>query len=169
MGYGKQDRYAQAPEANTFGIPAKYGIQGVPQVTGNGGLPYIGVGDLASMGPSPYTPTIFHSHSLQIIDNVTKLYGKHVFKMGIDVNSLEGDIDQPPWRSGTSTSMASTPTFPLRTTEHRNRPISLDPDCQHGSWWREPSRRALRPGIKCLLHQRSPLVRRVLILRMPSR
>ena len=100
VGYGKQDRYAQAPEANTFGIPAKYGIQGVPQVTGNGGLPYIGVGDLASMGPSPYTPTIFHSHSLQIIDNVTKLYGKHVFKMGIDVNSLEGDIDQPPWGRG---------------------------------------------------------------------
>jgi len=100
LGYGKQDRSIQAPEANTLGIPAQYGIQGVPQFPGNGGLPAISIGNLPTLGPSGYTPTIIHAHNLQIIDNVTKIYGKHLLKAGIDINDIEGDILQPPWGRG---------------------------------------------------------------------
>jgi hypothetical protein len=100
LGYGKQDRYIQAPEANTLGIPAQYGIQGVPQFAGNGGLPTLSIGSLPTLGPSAYTPTIIHAHNLQIIDNVTKTFGKHVLKAGVDINDIEGDILQPPWGRG---------------------------------------------------------------------
>ncbi len=40
------------------------------------------IDDLAAIGPSAYTPTIIHAHNLQIIDNLTKIHGKHVFKDG---------------------------------------------------------------------------------------
>ena len=100
LGYGKQDRSIQAPEADTLGIPAQYGIQGIPQLPGNGGLPNIGISPFAGIGPSPYTPTIIHAHNLQIIDNVTKIYGRHLLKMGVDINDIEGDIVQPPWGRG---------------------------------------------------------------------
>ena len=100
LGYTKEDLSSVTSSAGTLGIPAQYGIQGVPQVVGNGGLPIIGVGDLNQMGPGGWSPTYIVQHDLQIIDNVTKIKGKHVFKAGVDINSLEGDIFQPPWGRG---------------------------------------------------------------------
>jgi hypothetical protein len=41
-------------------------------------LPNITIGGLPGIGPSAYTPTVIHSHNLQIIDNVTKTYGRHL-------------------------------------------------------------------------------------------
>ena len=36
--------------ASTMGIPEQFGIQGVPQLPLNGGLPYLGIGTLSGLG-----------------------------------------------------------------------------------------------------------------------
>lgn len=100
LGYTKESLSSVSSSAYTLGIPAQFGIQGIPQVPGNGGLPVIGISGLAQIGPGQWNPTFILQHDLQIIDNVSKIKGKHVIKVGVDINSLEGDIFQPPWGRG---------------------------------------------------------------------
>ncbi len=100
FGYTKEYLTSSYATANTAGIPEQFGIQGIPVVAGDGGLPVIGVSGLAQIGPGQWSPTYITQHDLQVIDNVTKIKGKHVFKAGVDINSLEGDIFQPPWGRG---------------------------------------------------------------------
>ncbi len=100
LGYTKESLSSVSSSAYTLGIPAQFGIQGIPQVPGNGGLPVIGVGGLATMGPGQWNPTYILQHDFQVIDNVTKIKGKHILKAGVDINALEGDIFQPPWGRG---------------------------------------------------------------------
>ncbi len=101
MAWNTQYRSANGgPEGNTLGIPEQYGIQGVPQFPGNGGLPIIGISGLAGIGPSGWTPTIIDERDIQIIDNFTKVYGKHVLKGGVEINSMKGFILQPAFGRG---------------------------------------------------------------------
>ena len=88
---------------NTMGIPASYGIQGIPQVANNGGLPPITITGLHNMGVGNYTPTLETIHALEIMDNLTKTHANHTFKMGFQLDSLEGDIIQPPSSRGNFT------------------------------------------------------------------
>ena len=41
------------PNLNTLGQPAQYGIQGIPQITGNGGLPTVNINDLQRLRVAP--------------------------------------------------------------------------------------------------------------------
>ena len=101
MAWNTQYRSANGgPEGNTLGIPEQYGIQGIPQFAGNGGLPIIGISGLAGIGPSGWTPTIIDEKDIQIIDNFTKVYGKHVLKGGVEINSGKGFILQPAFGRG---------------------------------------------------------------------
>ena len=100
LGYTKEYLNSSYATANTPGIPEQFGIQGIPVVPGDGGLPVIGVNTLDQIGPGQWSPTYIIQHDLQVIDNVTKIKGKHVLKFGVDINSLEGDIFQPPWGRG---------------------------------------------------------------------
>ena len=85
---------------NTFGIPAEFGIAGVPQVTNNGGLPPTAIGGLTHIGVGNSTPTLQTVWSLEGVDAVTKVYRNHTFKTGIQVDDLEGNISQPPQGRG---------------------------------------------------------------------
>lgn len=94
---------------NTFGLPGQFGIQGIPQVANNGGLPPIafnasGVsGGLTHIGVGSYTPTLETIHALEIMDNVTKIHANHTFKAGLQIDSLQGNIIQPPNSRGNFT------------------------------------------------------------------
>ena len=89
-----------APGPGTCNIPLQYGIQGVPQAAGNGGLPIIVIAGLRTLGVGNYSPTLQYVWSLEGVDAVTKIWRNHTFKTGIQVDDLEGNISQPPQGRG---------------------------------------------------------------------
>ena len=88
------------PEGGTSGIPAQYGIQGIPQFAENGGLPEITFGGLATLGTNAYLPSDETSQTLQITDDFTKVYKSHSFKLGIESQLVKNDVLQPPYSHG---------------------------------------------------------------------
>jgi hypothetical protein len=84
------------PFANTMGIPAQYGIQGVPQVPSNGGLGSIFITGLNTLGSNQFMPSIEYSNTLQFTDNLTKHLGRHSLKTGFEFQQLRFSILQPP-------------------------------------------------------------------------
>ena len=88
-------------KATTLGIPAQYGIQGIPQVPENGGLPGFTFGGLGStLGSNNFLPSDEVSQTLQVTDDFTKIYGKHSFKMGIEYQHVKFSTLQPAWSRG---------------------------------------------------------------------
>jgi hypothetical protein len=88
------------PEGGTMGIPAQFGIQGVPQVTENGGLPGFTFQGLSNLGSNNYLPSDEVSQTLQITDDFTKIYGKHSFKTGIEYQHVKFSTLQPAYSRG---------------------------------------------------------------------
>ncbi|HEY1470999.1 MAG TPA: carboxypeptidase regulatory-like domain-containing protein [Candidatus Acidoferrum sp.] len=89
------------PVADQLGIPEQYGIQDVPQVAGNGGLPAFGFnGGLSTLGSNAFLPSNEVSQTLQLTDDVTKIFGKHTFKMGFEWQHVKFTTLQPPWSHG---------------------------------------------------------------------
>ena len=95
-----------SPEANNLkgtggnGIPADFGIQGIPQAAENGGLPAFGINGLQTLGSNAFLPSDEISSTFQITDDLTKIYGKHTFKMGIEWQHVNFSTLQPPWSRG---------------------------------------------------------------------
>ena len=85
---------------NELGIQGQFGIQGIPQVAGNGGLWAINIGGLSNLGVASYIPTIRTITSLQLSDNVTKVHGSHTLKGGFEVIYIDAPIVQPPYGKG---------------------------------------------------------------------
>jgi len=83
-----------------MGIPAQYGIPGVPQDPGNGGLPGINIAALSGIGSLGWMPTLSTVRTLEIMDNVTKIYGAHTFKAGVQVDDFNAPIVQPSYSRG---------------------------------------------------------------------
>jgi hypothetical protein len=96
VGFGHSEKEQLLSNANVTGLPAQYGIQGIPQVAGNGGLPSFNISGLTALGPTDDRPTIQSVWDLEITDNVTKELGRHTFKTGVQVDDLQGNIMQPP-------------------------------------------------------------------------
>ncbi len=89
-----------APEANTFGIPAQFGIQDIPQTTLNGGLPAFAIGGLSTLGSNNFLPSDEISSTFQLTDDVTKILGNHTFKMGFEWQHVKFSTLQPSWSHG---------------------------------------------------------------------
>jgi hypothetical protein len=100
VGMVHSDKLQKSFYGDTFGIPEKYGIQGVPQVANNGGLPPITINGLTHIGVGNYTPTVQYVYSIEGEDAVTKVFRSHTFKTGFQIDDLEGDISQPPQGRG---------------------------------------------------------------------
>jgi hypothetical protein len=81
-------------------IPGQFGIQDVPQQSLNGGLPAFGINGLATLGSNAFLPSDEVSSTFQLTDSVTKIYGKHTFKMGIEWQHVKFSTLQPPWSRG---------------------------------------------------------------------
>ncbi len=88
------------PVGNQLGIPAQYGIQGIPQVAENGGLPNFYINDLQNLGSNNFLPSDEATATLQVTDDFTKIYGKHSFKMGIEYQHVKFSTLQPAWSRG---------------------------------------------------------------------
>jgi Carboxypeptidase regulatory-like domain/TonB-dependent Receptor Plug Domain len=88
------------PVGTQLGIPAQYGIQGIPQVSENGGLPEISISGLSSLGSNSYLPSDEVSQTLQLTDDFTKIYGKHSFKTGVEYQLVKFSTLQPAYSHG---------------------------------------------------------------------
>jgi hypothetical protein len=88
------------PVGGQNGIPATYGIQGIPQFAGNGGLPSIAIGGLATLGSNAFLPSDEISQTLQITDDFTKVYHSHTFKAGIESQQVKFSVLQPGFSRG---------------------------------------------------------------------
>jgi len=95
-----------SPEANNLkgsggnGIPADFGIQGIPQQHENGGLPAFGITGLSTLGSNAFLPSDEVSSTIQFTDDFTRIYGKHTFKMGYEYQHVKFSTLQPPWSRG---------------------------------------------------------------------
>ncbi len=85
---------------NLTNIPATFGIQGIPQLQENGGLPAFGINGLSTLGSNAFLPSDEVSSTFQLTDDVTKILGKHTFKMGIEWQHVKFSTLQPPWSRG---------------------------------------------------------------------
>lgn len=90
-----------SPAANDLSnIPGQFGIQAIPQVKENGGLPAFSIQGLATLGSNAFLPSDEVSSTIQFTDDFTKIYGKHTFKMGFEVQHVKFSTLQPPWSRG---------------------------------------------------------------------
>jgi len=90
-----------SPEAdNLSNIPLTYGIQGIPQQTENGGLPAFGINGLQTLGSNAFLPSDEITSTTQLTDDLTKIYGKNTFKMGVEWQHVNFSTLQPPWSRG---------------------------------------------------------------------
>ncbi len=87
-------------EGGTAGIPAQYGIGGVQQIANNGGLPPIDIGGLSNLGVATYIPTIRTVQVYELSDNLSKNISSHNIRVGYQLDSIKGDITQPPYGKG---------------------------------------------------------------------
>jgi hypothetical protein len=95
LGYNHLSATRTQPNANTTGIPARFGIQGVPQGDSNGGLGTIFLSGLNQLGGNDYLPSIELSTTSQITDNLTKTVGRQTLKAGFQWQRLGFAILQP--------------------------------------------------------------------------
>jgi Carboxypeptidase regulatory-like domain/TonB dependent receptor/TonB-dependent Receptor Plug Domain len=90
-----------SPDASSLtNIPGNFGIQGIPQQSLNGGLPAFGINGLQTLGSNAFLPSDEVTSTFQITDTVTKIYGKHTFKMGFEWQHVKFSTLQPPWSRG---------------------------------------------------------------------
>jgi Carboxypeptidase regulatory-like domain len=101
FGYSRLRTSAEPPSAFTTGIPAKYGIQGIPQSSENGGLPTIDINGLTSLGAGAFaSPNRRSSDTIQFTENLTKVHGGHSFKGGFEYQRLHFPWTDPAWSRG---------------------------------------------------------------------
>jgi Carboxypeptidase regulatory-like domain/TonB dependent receptor len=81
-------------------IPGQYGIQDIPQSQLNGGLPAFGINGLSTLGSNSFLPSDEISSTFQLTDDLTKIYGKHTFKMGFEWQHVKFSTLQPSWSHG---------------------------------------------------------------------
>jgi hypothetical protein len=91
-----------SPSANDLSnLPlSQTGVAGIPQLSENGGLPAFGINGLSTLGSNAFLPSDEVSSTFQLTDSVTKIYGKHTFKMGFEFQHVKFSTLQPPWSRG---------------------------------------------------------------------
>jgi hypothetical protein len=101
FGFSREHTYrVQAFGDDTSDIPGQFGIQGIPQLKGNGGLPTIHVGGLTRLGSSDWLVSERFSNTTQFTENLTKIYKSHAFKGGFMVQHISFPWTAPPWSRG---------------------------------------------------------------------
>jgi hypothetical protein len=99
-GVTRQSTTALQAYADTMGIPAQFGIQGIPQRNRNGGLPSLGIGGLTQIGSTAWFPSMEPNMTDQLMENVTFLKGGHTFKAGTEIQHIKWAVYQPSWPRG---------------------------------------------------------------------
>lgn len=101
VGFTREHTLRNGPYgADTSNIPAQFGIQGIPQIEGNGGLPYINVGGISQFGSAEWLISDRFSNTLQFTENLNKVYHSHTFKGGFEAQSIYFPWTAPPYSRG---------------------------------------------------------------------
>jgi Carboxypeptidase regulatory-like domain/TonB dependent receptor len=96
IGISRLTDVAEPDVANTAGIPQQFGINGVPQGPGLGGLPFINISGLTGIGPGEWaSPNTRVTDTRQITENLTMIRGSHTFKGGFEVQRIRYSFDDP--------------------------------------------------------------------------
>ena len=75
VGFNREHTSRVQPFGNdTTNIPAQFGIQGIPQTPGNGGLPNLAIGGLSQLGSSEWLISDRYSNTIQFTENLNKVY-----------------------------------------------------------------------------------------------
>lgn len=90
----------QANFSDLSNIPATYGIQGIPQLPKNGGLPNIGVGSITNLGSASFLVSDEFNSTTQVTENLTHIYKSHTFKGGFEFQHIKFSTLQPAWSRG---------------------------------------------------------------------
>lgn len=88
------------PNGNTMGIPEQFGIQDIPQIPLNGGLPAFGFNGFATLGSNAFLVSQEFNSTVQFTENLTKIYNAHTFKGGFEMQHIKFSTLQPPWSRG---------------------------------------------------------------------
>lgn len=100
IGFNHLHTTRTGPSGGVDGIPAKFGIQGIPQGNLNGGLPSIAISGLNSLGSNDFLPSDEISQTLQVVDDFTKIYGRNSFKVGFEYQDVHFNTLQPAFSRG---------------------------------------------------------------------
>ena len=101
IGYSRlHSLLAQYDSNNLTNIPAQFGIQGIPQVAQNGGLPLFTIGDLHVLGQPAFLPADKWSNTLQATENLTKMAGRHTITTGLEFQNVRWPDTTPPSSRG---------------------------------------------------------------------
>ncbi|HVN03383.1 MAG TPA: carboxypeptidase-like regulatory domain-containing protein [Bryobacteraceae bacterium] len=101
VGFNREHTSRVQPYGNdTSNIPGQFGIEGVLQTAGNGGLPYLGIGGLSQLGSAEWLISDRYSNTVQFTENLTKIYGKHTFKAGVEIQQVGFPWEAPPYSRG---------------------------------------------------------------------
>ena len=109
FGVGREHTFRLQPNGDdTNNVPGRYGILGIPQLNGNGGLPLLqigsgnatGSGNLSDLGHASWVVSERFSNTAQFSDNLTKVYKSHAFKGGYMYQYIFFGSTQPPYARG---------------------------------------------------------------------
>lgn len=101
FGISREHTYRNPPSGDdTSDIPGKFGIQGIPQEKGNGGLPPLNIGGLSRLGAVTWLVSDRFSNTTQFTDNLTKNYKSHTFKGGFQFQHTNFPWVAPPFARG---------------------------------------------------------------------
>jgi hypothetical protein len=102
-GYSRVADLREQFNANVMGIPAQYGIQGIPQIPTNGGLPTLNFNQLSAMGASGTNPSSKASDIFQISGNLSIDKGRHQFRVGSEYQYIAAPTLTPTTSRGSFT------------------------------------------------------------------
>jgi len=101
IGYSRlHSLLAQYQSNNLTNVPAQFGIQGIPQVPLNGGLPLLTIGGLHVLGQPAFLPADKWSNTLQATENLTKMAGRHTIMTGVEFQNVRWPDTTPPSSRG---------------------------------------------------------------------
>jgi hypothetical protein len=110
IGFNREHVDRVQPYGNdTSNIPGQFGIQGIPQAVGNGGLPTIEIGGLGvagapnvkgQLGSAEWLVSERFSSTYEITENLTKVYKSHTFRGGMQFQSISFPWIAPPYSRG---------------------------------------------------------------------
>src|SRR5665213_1578318 len=104
--YGHFDIFQLNPNTN---IAANLGLGNMPFGAGfkdNGGLPTLtisGNSGIASAGSHAFRPEEEFQNEYEILNNVSKTFGRHSLKLGVSLQSIRSDTLEPPASHGSYT------------------------------------------------------------------
>src|ERR1700685_523588 len=72
VGFNYLNTTRESPEASNLGLPAQFGIQDIPQVSKNGGLPAFGINGLSTLGSNSFLTSDEVSSTVHLTGDLTR-------------------------------------------------------------------------------------------------